>query len=54
MIIIAYLGPTRLLPRSIIIDPIPDNSLGQRFSNGGTRAPRGTPAVAKGYARKNI
>ena len=27
--------------------------LDQRFPTGGTRTPRGTPAVAKGYARKN-
>ena len=25
----------------------------QRFPTGGTRTPRGTPAVAKGYARRN-
>jgi len=28
--------------------------LHQRFSTSGTRTPRGTPAVAKGYAGKNI
>jgi len=28
--------------------------LEQRFSTGGTRTPRGTSAVAKGYAGKNI
>jgi len=28
--------------------------LHQRFSTGGTRTPKGTPAVAKGYAGKNI
>ena len=28
------------------------NRLDQRFSTGGTRTPRGTPAVAKGYAEK--
>ena len=27
--------------------------LRQRFSTGGKRTPRGTPAVAKGYAGKN-
>jgi len=27
-------------------------NLAQRFSTGGTRTPRGTPAVAKGYAKK--
>jgi len=28
--------------------------LDQPFSTGGTRTPRGTPAVVKGYAGKNI
>ena len=30
------------------------NELYQRFSTDGTRTPRGTSAVAKGYAGKNI